>query len=153
MPSTPRLCACVHAWLAVDSRPRATIIQAFHNRGMSWGFSCHLAQSLGNNNAPQSRYLCATAQTSTVLSPPPPVGSVGSEESKKVLQGGHAATLQQTLGKRDCSQNESQNDKMDRGGISLISEMVNPPSFEGAQSTLRAHSIIHTVQMESGAGA
>jgi hypothetical protein len=33
---------------------------------------------------------------------------------RKVLQGGHAATLQRTLGKRDCSQN----DKMDRGGIS-----------------------------------
>jgi hypothetical protein len=31
---------------------------------------------------------------------------------RKVLQGGHAATLQRTLGKRDCSQN----DKMDRGG-------------------------------------
>jgi hypothetical protein len=29
---------------------------------------------------------------------------------RKVLQGGHAATLQRTLGKRDCSQN----DKMDR---------------------------------------
>jgi hypothetical protein len=25
---------------------------------------------------------------------------------RKVLQGGHAATLQRTLGKRDCSQNE-----------------------------------------------
>jgi hypothetical protein len=34
---------------------------------------------------------------------------------RKVLQGGHAATLQRTLGKRDCSQN----DKLDRGGISL----------------------------------
>jgi hypothetical protein len=52
---------------------------------------------------------------------------------RKVLQGGHAATLQRTLGKMDCSQN----DKMDRGGISLFSEMVNPPPFEGAQSTLR----------------
>jgi hypothetical protein len=39
------------------------------------------------------------------------------DKKRKVLQGGHAATLQRTLGKRDCSQN----DKMDRGGISLFS--------------------------------
>jgi hypothetical protein len=27
-------------------------------------------------------------------------------KERKVLQGGHAATLQRTLGKRDCSQND-----------------------------------------------
>jgi hypothetical protein len=70
------------------------------------------------------------------------------EERRKVLQGGHAATLQRTLGKRDCSQN----DKKDRGRISLFSEMVNPPpAAESAQFPAFAASCdAHTALLNSG---
>lgn len=54
-----------------------------------------------------------------------PGNCVGCQRRGKVLQGGHAVMLQRALGKRDCSQN----DKMNRGGILLFSEMARPSTF------------------------